>query len=287
MLLLVLSMIFVGVHGGNCDATFLTLEEEAQWNQMSDEEWLQAFRHKWESWRVANGGVEGEAASILNDPNFVLYRDVNSWRYGNPTKMYRQVRQLYLRQRKNVHKPGSLAFITDMFVKNLELEYSNILDVNEFVTVDPATFEYHAGGQPALSLQEFIDAGTYNAIIGPGQVLFDYQQGWLKSHEAFWKSFQTGFAWEVESALGGPPVIAFSWRHWGNFTGDYVAKCPGGHVITNKGDGQIVNLVGSSIATLNDALRITKLEVFSDPSHFLKELSGEPGRQFLQKLHQS
>ena len=29
------------------------------------------------------------------------------------------------------------------------------------------------------------------------------------------------FPWEVLEVFTGPPVVAFTWRHWGHFTGEY------------------------------------------------------------------
>jgi len=246
------------------------------WKDLTNEEWLATHKAHWEQWRVANGGSPDEKPSVLNDPNFILYRtDAKSWRFGKnpPIAKYRRVRELYLKENHHPHKPGSLAFITSCFVKNLEIEYSNLQDINEFITADKDTFEYIVPGRATLSLKEFVDAGTYNAIIGD-HPLYDHKQTWEESHVAFWGSLKTGFAWEITEAYGAVPKIGFTWNHWGHFDGTYKSRCPMAGAILNKGAGQKVDLGGHSIAVLNADLKLVRLENYSDPTAFLQELTG-------------
>lgn len=42
------------------------------------------------------------------------------------------------------------------------------------------------------------------------------------SHKTFKRMMPT-FAWEVLEVYTEPPVVAFKWRHWGEFKGDYTA----------------------------------------------------------------
>ena len=53
------------------------------------------------------------------------------------------------------------------------------------------------------------------------------------------------FPWEVLEVYTGPPKVAFSWRHWGRFTGKYK---------DNKGNGELVEVFGWGVAEVNDKL---------------------------------
>jgi hypothetical protein len=256
--------------------TTLVPSDLASWAALSNDEWLAKHKKHWHDWRVANGGDANEAPSVLNDPNFILYRtDAKSWRFGKnpPVVKYRRVRELYLREAHHPHLPGSLEFITSNFVKNLEIEYSNLKDTDEFLTADKATFEYVVPGRKALNLDDFVAAGTYNAIIGD-HPLYAHDQTWDESHVAFWGSLKTGFAWEVIECYGAVPKIGFTWTHWGHFDGVYKSRCPMGPIL-NKGAGQRVSVGGHSVAVLNKDLKLVRLENYSDPTPFLQELVGD------------
>jgi len=69
-------------------------------------------------------------------------------------------------------------------------------------------------------------------------------------HHAF-----ASFPWEVLEVYTGPPVVAFSWRHWGHFNGSYKG---------NKGKGQLVEVPGYAIAEVNDKLQLCDCQIFYD-----------------------
>ena len=89
-------------------------------------------------------------------------------------------------------------------------------------------------------------AGNYNALLETANKdLYNCDKmSWEDSHHLFHDSF-AAFPWEVVKVFSGPPVVAFSWRHWGHFTGTYKG---------NKGEGQLIHLPGYCIATVNDKL---------------------------------
>ena len=75
--------------------------------------------------------------------------------------------------------------------------------------------------------------------------LYDYKSyDWKQTHELFHNSF-AAFPWEVLEVFTGPPVVAFSWRHWGHFTGSFKG---------NKGKGELIEVFGWATAEVNDKL---------------------------------
>ena len=60
--------------------------------------------------------------------------------------------------------------------------------------------------------------------------------------------------------------MLFTWRHWGEFVGDYQG---------NKGSGDTVEMYGLLRVTVNDDLKIQLIEAFYDPDSFLEVLEGK------------
>ena len=84
-----------------------------------------------------------------------------------------------------------------------------------------------------VSAEHMLRVGTYNAIIGvdggPGaaanlsesyydSAAMDFAGG----HKTFERMMPV-FAWGVLEVYTEPPVVAFKWRHWGEFKGEYSA----------------------------------------------------------------
>ena len=62
------------------------------------------------------------------------------------------------------------------------------------------------------------------------------------SHHVFQGAFPDGFPWEVLDVFSGPPKVAFTWRHWGTFTGSYEGQ---------RGKGEVIELYGFTVATVD------------------------------------
>ena len=61
------------------------------------------------------------------------------------------------------------------------------------------------------------------------------------------------------------PQVHFTWRHWSHFTGNYG---------NNKPTGELLEMTGSAIATINDKNQMEKLELFYDPNPTVMALKG-------------
>lgn len=83
---------------------------------------------------------------------------------------------------------------------------------------------------------------------------------WQDSHDLFHSTFSS-FPWEVLEVFTGPPVVAFSWRHWGHFTGEYKG---------NKGKGELIEVFGWGVATVNENLQLCETKIYYDAEKFLE-----------------
>ena len=66
--------------------------------------------------------------------------------------------------------------------------------------------------------------------------------------------------------FSGPPTVAFSWHHWAHFTGTYKG---------NKGQGQLVEMFGFTIAKVSADLKLQEVNVYYKPEEFLEVLEGK------------
>lgn len=73
--------------------------------------------------------------------------------------------------------------------------------------------------------------------------------------------------------FSGPPTVGFSWRHWAHFTGTFEE---------NSGDGQLVEMYGFAIATVNDKLQLCNVNLFYNAENFIKILRGQKAAEDVQ-----
>ena len=88
------------------------------------------------------------------------------------------------------------------------------------------------------------------------------------SHKLFRGTFPSGFVWEVLDVFSGPPTVGFSWRHWGRFHGNYKE---------NEGGGETVTIFGFAVGTVDEALKLTNVQVYFKQDEFLRAL-GTPAQ---------
>ena len=78
-------------------------------------------------------------------------------------------------------------------------------------------------------------------------------------------AFTDGFPWEVLKVLAGPPNVLFTWRHWGVLKGKFQE---------NVGHDEKLEMFGIGKVTVNEELKIQKIEVYYDPETFIKACEG-------------
>lgn len=121
------------------------------------------------------------------------------------------------------HTAGSLQELVENVVKNWEIEASYKPNPQEWRTINPQKYQFRLNGGPPQPAEAMAKIGTYNALIEPNKYYSPEHMDFSTSHKTFKRMMPT-FAWEVLDVYSGPPKVAFKWRHWGTFQGDYSAK---------------------------------------------------------------
>eukprot|EP00438_Fugacium_kawagutii_P001118 Skav218109 [mRNA] locus=scaffold759:178143:178955:- [translate_table: standard] len=188
------------------------------------------------------------------------------WRFGGAPD-YSLTNLKYLQGKTKNHAEGSLELIVENLVKTWEMERSHKVDPDQHRSVDPEKFHVGANGWKKYNNQEANAVGNYNVLLSgcPAQLYDSASISWEESHEKFHDAF-AAFPWELLEVFSGPPSVAFTWRHWGEFTGSYE-----GH----RGQGELLEMFGFGVATVDEQLRLVDVEIFYKPETFLEVLRGE------------
>merc|ERR1711879_662006 len=148
-------------------------------------------------------------------------------------------------------------------VKNWEVDSHHVLKPSDWKTMNVDNFKISVNGGPKASAQTMADVGPYVALLGDmPNIFYASQNTFASTNKIFSEVFPEGFAWECLEVYSGPPKVSFKWRHFGKFTGQYTDTSG----TTYKGDGRMIELIGHCVATLNDSVLITELEIYYNPS---------------------
>ena len=221
------------------------------------------------------------------------------WRFGAPPD-YTVANYAFATGKTKAHAPGSLEMIVENLVKTWEMERSHKSDPTQHKTVDQERFSIGANGGKMFNNIEANKVGNYNLLLDTAdKSLYDAEAtSWDDSHEMFGDAFaafpcaprtrgilarafraphsclralgrvrRTG---ELLEVFSGPPTVAFTWRHWGTFTGSYTS--PSGK--KNAGKGELVELFGFGMATVNENLQLCECHFYYDANSFLEVLQG-------------
>jgi hypothetical protein len=220
---------------------------------------------------------EIKAQYNLKEPerSFMDGKDIK-WRFGDKPD-YSLTNLFYLKERSKVHPDGSLEQIVENLVKTWEMERSHKLDYKQHQSVDQENFRISANGGKVFDNREANEVGNYNVLLESCPLWENGSISWEQSHDAFHDAF-AAFPWEVLEVYSGPPKVAFTWRHWGTFTGSFEG---------NKGKGELVEMFGFGTAVVNDKLQLQEVEIFYNADDFLKVLRGETKPEDTNKSWQS
>ncbi|XP_054754581.1 uncharacterized protein LOC129260652 [Lytechinus pictus] len=194
------------------------------------------------------------------------YPEGTGWREGKPD--YRLADLTFFQGKTKNHLVGSLEYIVENLVKKWEMEMTHLGDKKDWMTIDPREYNVSMNGGKDKNGFTAAVKGTYNWLLADvSKELYNASEHTFEtSHKIFRGAFEKGFPWEVLEVFSGPPRVAFTWRHWGNFTGTYEER---------KGSGEVIELYGFTIATVNEELKIQKLEVYFKTDGFLEALQGK------------
>ncbi|KAJ4874467.1 pathogenesis-related family protein [Raphanus sativus] len=203
--------------------------------------------------------------SVLNDVGDV------QWRYGHPPA-FDLVNQLFEEGQTKVWPEGSLEETVQNAIKSWEMELSHKIRLQDFKTINPDKFKLFVNGREGLSAEETLRLGSYNALLKtslPGE--FQYykpeEESFESSHDAFRSALPRGFAFEILSVYSGPPNIAFKFRHWGYFEGNFKGHAP---------TGEMVQFLGLGVLKVDELLRAEEIEIYYDPGELFGGLLKGP-----------
>ncbi|MBD2360794.1 SnoaL-like polyketide cyclase [Anabaena minutissima FACHB-250] len=200
----------------------------------------------------------------IQDRDTVIANGSNvEWRYQTPPD-YSRTNQNLQRESQHNHLQGSLEAIVQNLVRTFEMEASYKSNPQQWISIVTDKFRMMTNGGTAYTADDVADAGTYNLFLGDSDKYKSSEEDFESSAHIFHQTFPNGFLWELVEVLSGPPNVTFKWRHWGQFSGPYKEHAP---------TGDTVEVVGVSIARVNDDLKIESLEHFFDNSSFLNKLT--------------
>ena len=201
--------------------------------------------------------------SFMDDPD-------TKWRFGGPPD-YTLANLAFLKGRSKAHPEGSLELTVENLVKTWEMERSHKVDCTQHGTVDQDRFLISGNGGKTFNNEDANAAGNYNVLLDscPPEVWDSENSTWDRSHDTFHTAFST-FPWEVLEVFSGPPTIGFTWRHWAHFSGTFEE---------NEGEGQLVEMYGFAVVTVNGDLRLCESSFYFNAKSFIDILRGDKDAQ--------
>jgi len=193
------------------------------------------------------------------------------WRFGKPN--YARVNKAYFRGRSKKHPAGSLEEVVTKLVKNWEVESHHIYDIRDWQTMDIKKFQASLNGGTPIDAQVMADIGPYNMLVGDCEGYKASANTFESANEIFSTVFPDGFAWECLEVYSPPPEVAFKWRHFGVFTGEFTDDKGEVHA----GNNRLIEVFGACIAKVNADLKIETLKVYYDPNTQIQPLLTNKG----------
>ncbi|HEY9708643.1 MAG TPA: ester cyclase [Oculatellaceae cyanobacterium] len=201
----------------------------------------------------------------IQDRDTVIEKSADAeWRYSSPPD-YTRTNSFLQQESKYNHLEGSLEAVVQNLVRAFEMEASFKTNPQQWVSIVAEKFRMSTNGGPTYTAQDIVEEGTYNLFLTETEHYNPKQEDFESSANLFISAFPDGFVWEVIEVFSGPPNVTFKWRHWGTFKGSYKGYEP---------TGETVEIVGMSLARVNEELKIESVEHFFDTNAFLEKLTG-------------
>ncbi|SCV05155.1 LANO_0H01266g1_1 [Lachancea nothofagi CBS 11611] len=187
----------------------------------------------------------------------------SAWRHGRPN--YTITNKRLADQRIKHFEEGSLENTVANLVRNFEMEATHKANPADWISVDPKVFRMVVNGSREYTVEDVVTKGGYNVFIGDLPNYNATDSDYEKSEDVFRKAMRSGFMWELLTLETNLPEATLTWRHWGRQNGEF-----NGH----KGDGSVMDIPGTSIATLNADMKLVRLEHNFDAQGLINSLSG-------------
>ncbi|CDS11191.1 hypothetical protein LRAMOSA03454 [Lichtheimia ramosa] len=208
---------------------------------------------------------------FMTDPNAVLNDTEFEWRYGR-VPSYTKVNEAYEQEKSITHEEGSLPWLVSNLVKNWEKEMSYKLRADQIRTINKEKYRFSVNGGEWHTVDEMLQIGTYNALIGDTELYKASEADFSESHKLFKRALRT-FSWEVLEVYSGPPTVSFKWRHWGTMVGDLSVNLGNGEKLEAAATNEVVETFGVTVAKINEKFEIESLETFYDPSQLMRQMA--------------
>lgn len=200
----------------------------------------------------------------VQDRDTVLQYNTNvEWRYGQKPDYTNSNEKLAQQSTRN-HPANSLEALVQNLVRTFDIEANFKTNPKQWLSVVPEHFRMSTNGGSRYTITDLIKAGTYKLMIGNTQHYKASEEDFETSTNLFHTAFPDGFLWEVLEVYSGPPRIVFKWRHWGEFKGAFKNYAP---------TGETIEVIGTSVVSVTDDLKIISLEHYFDNNQFLKKLT--------------
>ncbi|MEM7580060.1 MAG: SnoaL-like polyketide cyclase [Mastigocoleus sp.] len=200
----------------------------------------------------------------VRDRDEVISQSVEaSWRYDVPPDYSESKAGLAAESLCN-HVEGSLENLVQNLVRTFEMEVSFKSNPQEWLSVVSDKFRMSSNGGKDFTAADVSQQGTYNLFMGDTPDYRASEETFESSGKLFRTAFPKGFLWEILEVYSGPPNVTFKWRHWGTFNGSYKDYSP---------TGEIVEIIGMSLAIVTEDLKIIRVEHYFDNAEFLAKLT--------------
>ncbi|KAI7884778.1 hypothetical protein K492DRAFT_173250 [Lichtheimia hyalospora FSU 10163] len=218
--------------------------------------------------------MAADLPDFMTDPNAVLNDTEHEWRYKRVPD-YKKVNEAYEQEKSVTHEEGSLSWLVSNLVKNWEKEMSYKLRADQIRTINKEKYRFSVNGGEWHTVEEMLQIGTYNALIGDTELYKASEADFSESHKLFKRALRT-FSWEVLEVYSGPPTVAFKWRHWGTMVGDLSVNLGNGEKLEATATNEVVETYGVTVAKVNEKFEIESLETFYDPSQLMRQMAKNP-----------
>ncbi|HLO88235.1 MAG TPA: SnoaL-like polyketide cyclase [Nostocaceae cyanobacterium] len=185
------------------------------------------------------------------------------WRNQTPPDYTRSKENLAKESTRN-HLAGSLEAIVQNLVRTFEMEVSFKKNPQQWLSIVNDQFRISTNGGKEYTAADLSAQGTYNLFMADSEHYKASEETFETSAKLFHSTFPQGFPWEVLEVYSGPPNVTFKWRHWGHFRGPYKDFAP---------TGEMVEIIGISVARVTDDLKVISIEHYFDNTLFLEKLT--------------
>lgn len=200
---------------------------------------------------------------VQNRDVVLKYNTNVTWRYGEQPDYTRSNEKLAQESLRN-HPANSLELLVQNLVRTFDIEANFKTNPQEWLSVVQDKFRMSTNGGTSYKLEDLVQSGTYKLLIGNTSHYKATEEDFESSTNLFHTAFPDGFLWEVLEVYSAPPTIAFKWRHWGHFRGNYQGYAP---------TGQLIEVIGMSVVQVTENCKILSLEHYYDNGKFLNQLT--------------